>query len=185
MKFNKLALSAVIASACFASSAMAASEGTINFEGELVATTCDITVNGQPSPALVTLPTVSVSNLAAAGKTTGTTGFTIGLENCAGVTATNTAAAFFENGTTVDFNSYNLINTAPAATAATSVQLQLLDAQTGNKINIGNSDQIVNTTRFDISSGSTVLPYSVQYFATGATTPGLVTSAVNFSIDYQ
>lgn len=184
MKFNTFALSAVIASACFASSAMAA-DGTINFEGELVATTCDITVDGQPSPAMVTLPTVSVATLAAAGQTTGTTGFTIGLENCQGVTATNTAAAFFENGSTVDFNSYNLINTAAAATAATNVQLQLLDQQTGTKIKVGNSDQTVNTTRFDISSGSTVLPYSVEYYATGATTPGLVESAVNFSIDYQ
>lgn len=187
MKFNKALLSATIISVCFASSSMAESDGVINFEGELTANTCRVTVDGSStSPAIVTLPTVSIDTLKTAGATTGATGFKIGLSDCVGVTTTTTAAAFFENGSTVDTNTAQLLNTAPTATAAENVQLQLLDDSNAfTKINIGNQDQTANTTHLDLSSGTVTLPYSVRYYATGLTSPGLVQSQVNFSIDYQ
>ncbi|EIX9036621.1 fimbrial protein [Klebsiella oxytoca] len=186
MKVNTLLLSTAIASACFMSTAMAA-DGVINFEGKLVANTCDITIDGQASPATVTLPTVSVNTLANVGDTTGRTSFNIGLSNCQGVTSTTTAAAFYEAGATVDSTTFQLVNTAAAADAATNVQLQLLDGSDASysKINIGNQDQNTKTAQVALNNGAATLPYAVQYYATDAATPGQVSSQVNFSINYQ
>lgn len=162
-----------------------AADGTINFNGELVNQTCTIAVDGvvTPTAATVTLPTVSTSQLTAAGQRAGTTGFNIQLTNCVG--AATTAAAFFEAGSTVDPVSGNLRNTTGGAT---NVQLQLIDSgsATGAVIQAGNTNQRTQTTRNTIdASGAANMPYAVQYFATGATTPGTVVSSVTYSVDYQ
>ncbi|WP_241666519.1 fimbrial protein [Jejubacter calystegiae] len=185
MNIKKTLLAAALASGVFGTQALAA-DGTIYFEGKLTATTCDITVDGQASPATVVLPEVSTSLLQTLGETTADTGFSIELANCTGVTSTSTAAAFFENGSTVDTTTYNLLNTDEGVTdGATNVQLQLLDQQTEQPLQVGNTSQTTNTTRIDMSSGSASLPYTVRYYAMGATTPGTVKSQVNFSIDYE
>lgn len=183
MKFNATLFATALTSALLMSSAYAA-DGTINFEGELIDQTCDITVDGQTTPANVVLPTVSVNNLASAGKTTGRTGFNIELKNCTGATTVSTAAAFFENGATVDTTTFRLINTA-VTDAAGNVQLELLDAKNDAVINVGNQNQNTNSSFITVADNAAVLPYAVQYYALGATTPGAVTSQVNFSVNYQ
>lgn len=175
-----------IAAAAFGQTAHAA-DGTINFFGELVAQTCTIDVNGTvtPAAAMVMLPKVSTGKLASSGQTTGTTGFTIGLKNCAG--PAKSASAFFESGTTVDPATGNLKNTVAAGGGpATNVQLQLIDI-TGNKlIRAGDSIQHTATAKVTLdASGNANLPYAVQYYATGVTTAGKVASQVLYSIDYQ
>ncbi|MCS4270054.1 MULTISPECIES: fimbrial protein [Raoultella] len=182
MKLKSAMVSAAVTTALMASSALAV-DGTINFQGELVASTCDITVDGMASPATVVLPTVSAASLAAAGSTAGKTQFDIGLTNCQGVTSSTTAAAFFENGSTVHTSTFNLINTDTSG--ADNVQLQLLDATTSTAINVGNSNQKANTSRISADTPSVVLPYAVQYYSMGAATAGNVQSQVNFSIDYD
>ncbi|KHA72486.1 fimbrial protein [Pseudomonas fluorescens] len=160
-----------------------AADGTINFNGELVNQTCTIAVDGVVSPAVatVTLPTISTGLLTAAGQVEGQTGFNIQLTNCVG-TAT-TAAAFFNSGATVDPISGNLKNMTGSAN---NVQLQLVDQQGGAVIQAGNTNQIANTTRNTIDgTGAANMPYAVQYFATGATTPGTVVSSVTYNVDYQ
>lgn len=185
MNMKKTILAAALASGVMGTQALAA-DGTIYFEGKLTGTTCDITVDGQASPATVILPEVSTTLLQTAGSTKGDTGFSIELANCTGVTSTSTAAAFFENGSTVDSTTYNLLNTDEGmADGATNVQLQLLDKISDQPLQVGHSNQTTNTTRIDMSSGSASLPYTVRYYAMGATTPGTVKSQVNFSIDYE
>lgn len=185
MNIKKTLLAAALASGVFGAQALAV-DGTIYFEGKLTATTCDITVDGQASPATVVLPEVNTSLLQNVGDTTADMGFSIELANCTGVTSTSTAAAFFENGSTVDTTTYNLLNTDEGVTdGATNVQLQLLDQQTSQPLQVGNTSQTANTTRVDMSSGAASLPYTVRYYAMGATTPGTVKSQVNFSIDYE
>jgi major type 1 subunit fimbrin (pilin) len=160
-----------------------AADGTINFNGELVNQTCTIAVDGVVSPAIatVTLPTISTGLLTAAGQSEGRTGFNIQLSNCVG-TAT-TAAAFFNAGSTVDPVSGNLNNMTGTAT---NVQLQLVDQQGGAVIKAGSTGQITSTTRNTIDgTGAANMPYAVQYFATGATTPGTVVSSVTYNVDYQ
>ncbi|WP_434642559.1 fimbrial protein [Klebsiella sp. I138] len=184
MKMKNTLASVAVAAALMSSSALAA-DGTINFRGKLVANTCDITINDQASPGVVVLPTLAASTLATAGQTAGKTQFNIGLTNCEGMTSTSTAAAFFENGATVNTTTFNLINTDTSATGAENVQLQLLDATSDQAINIGNQNQRTNTSRIDASTASVVLPYAVQYYSLGTATAGDVTSQVNFSIDYE
>ena len=179
---------AIIATSIIAAAALAhtahAADGTIFFTGQLEAQTCTIDVNGTVTPAIatVTLPAVSTGLLATAGQTAGQTSFVIGLKNCAGTVTS--AAAFFENGSTVDLASGNL-KAATGAGAATNVQLQLVDASNGAVIKAGNASQNTGTTKVALdATGNAKLPYAVQYFATGATTAGTVNSSVTYSINY-
>ncbi|ALX92406.1 fimbrial protein [Serratia fonticola] len=163
--------------------AQAASTGTITFNGELTATTCDVVVDGQTADATVTLPTIGTNQLTAATQTAGDTGFVMALNNCAGTL--QTASAFFEAGSSVDLTTGRLKNLNGAG--ATGVSLQLLDANntTPTVINAGNQIQRTTAGYKDISSGSADLSYIVRYYAEAPTTAGLVDSNVVYSIQYQ
>ncbi|MBB1201006.1 type 1 fimbrial protein [Enterobacteriaceae bacterium 89] len=179
---KKLAIIASLA-AVFGSvnMAQAASTGTITFNGELTANTCDVVVDGKAADATVTLPTEGISLLNAATKTAGETGFVMALNNCAGTL--QTASAFFEAGASVDAVTGRLKNSGTAG----NVSLELLDASSPSRsvIAAGNSNQVTNTTFKDVSAGSANLPYAVRYYAEGATTAGTVVSNVVYSIQYK
>ncbi|PXW48748.1 major type 1 subunit fimbrin (pilin) [Klebsiella oxytoca] len=182
---KRLFLSTAIVS-CLVATGAQASDGQINFQGQLTDSTCQIAIDGSPSPALVVLPTLSVQALAAPGAVAGRTQFNIELSGCTGLVTTSTAAAYFENGASVDSTTNNLVNTTMSG--AGNVQLQLIDAQSNMKIDIGRSSQASSNTPTIIDgagTGTTILPYAVQYYALGATTAGPVTSDVSFSINYQ
>ena len=185
---KRLLLSTAVVS-CLVAVGAQASDGQINFQGELTDSTCQIAIDGSPSPATVVLPTLSVQALAAPGAVAGRTQFNIELSGCTGLVTTSTAAAYFENGASVDSTTNNLVNTTTSG--AGNVQLQLIDAQSNMKIDIGRSSQTSTNTPVVIpntagaSTGTTILPYAVQYYALGATTAGPVTSDVSFSINYQ
>ncbi|MCL2657330.1 MAG: type 1 fimbrial protein [Betaproteobacteria bacterium] len=183
MKKILLSLAAVGLSAVAAPAAHA-SDGTITFMGRLVDQTCTIKVNGVAGPTqTVILPAVSINLLQAATNTAGQTGFTIGLEGCTVVSGL--AHAFFESGPGVDPLSGNLIQMETTG-AATNIQLQLLDALSGQPIKAGDSGQSLDTTPVTIdAAGTATLPYAVQYYATGPTTPGFVTGQVTYSIFYE
>jgi major type 1 subunit fimbrin (pilin) len=170
--------------AATATSAAMASDGTINFNGELKAETCQVAVNGAAGSAgsTVTLPTISTASLAAQGQVAGQTGFSIQLSKCSA--ALKTASAFFEAGGSVDPASGNLKNLSGTATKA---QLQLVDASNGKAIKAGDTGQVASTSRISIDTTtlSADLPYAVQYYAQAATTPGTVISNVTYSINYQ
>jgi major type 1 subunit fimbrin (pilin) len=173
------ALLAVLSAASMG--AQAASTGTITFNGELTATTCDANVDGQGPDATVVLPTIGTNQLTAQGQTAGRTGFNIALSNCAGTL--QTASAFFEAGSSVDLPTGHLKNMTGDAT---NVSLQLREEGSNEAvIQAGNSNQTANATYYDISSGSADLPYAVEYFANGATTAGTVVSDVVYSIQYK
>ncbi|HDC4524625.1 fimbrial protein (plasmid) [Enterobacter kobei] len=162
--------------------AQAASNGTITFNGELTANTCDVAIDGQSADATVVLPTVGTNQLDTAAKTAGETGFMIGLNGCAGVL--NTASAFFEPGASVDSVTGRLKNMNGTAT---NVSLQLVDASSPSKtvIQAGSQNQVTATTYKDVSSGSVSLPYNVRYYAEGPASAGTVVSNVVYSIQYQ
>lgn len=162
--------------------AQAASTGTITFNGELTATTCEVMVDGQKADALVTLPTIGTNQLKEAGNTAGQTGFNMALSNCAGTL--KTASAYFESGSSVDLVTGRLKNMTGSAT---NVSLQLRDASSAsqNIIMAGNSNQTEDTTYISMASGSANLPYSVEYYAEGETEAGTVASNVIYSIQYK
>ena len=185
---KRLLLSTAVVS-CLVAAGAQASDGQINFQGKLTDSTCQIAIDGGTSPATVVLPTLSTQTLAVAGNTGGRTQFNIELSGCTGLVTTSTAAAYFEGGATVDSVTNNLVNTT--STGAGNVQLQLVDVQSDSAIKVGHNSQSSTNTQVAIpntagaSTGTTILPYAVQYYATGATTPGAVTSNVSFSINYQ
>ncbi|VUS46079.1 fimbrial protein [Klebsiella spallanzanii] len=185
---KRLLLSTAVVS-CLVAAGAQATDGQINFQGKLTDATCQIAVDGAASPATVVLPTLSTASLATAGTTGGRTQFNIELSGCTGLVTTSTAAAYFEGGATVDSVTNNLVNTT--SSGAGNVQLQLVDVQSDSAIKVGHNSQSSTNTQVVIpnttgaSTGTTILPYAVQYYATGATTPGVVTSNVNFSINYQ
>jgi len=176
----------VFASSVFALSVMstvshAASTGTITFTGKLDASTCDVSVDGQGENATVVLPTASTTLLKKSTDTTGRTGFNMELKNCTGTLTT--ASAFFEAGANVDTTTGRLKNTVVGG--AGLVSLQLLDGTNSKVIKAGDQSQIKDNTFISIASSSAVLPYAVQYYAEGATTPGEVSSSVVYSIQYK
>lgn len=178
---SKVRIFAVLLAAAATQSAFA-SDGTINFNGELVASTCTVNVNGTvgPTAATVTLPKVSAAQLKTAGAVAGQTGFNVTLSACTG-TSTK-AAAFFEAGAGVDPLTQNL----KVSGGATNVQLQLVDATNGNVIKAGDFSQATLTTKVTKNAtGNTILPYAVQYISTGVATAGLVNSTVTYSITYE
>ncbi|CAM3192817.1 fimbrial protein [Janthinobacterium lividum] len=180
MHFHTRILAVLLAAA--ATQSAYASDGTINFSGELLDSTCTVTVNGQvaPSAATVTLPKLSASMLKTASTVAGQTPFNITLSACSG--ATTTAAAFFEGGAGVDTLTSNVKNSG----TATFVELQLIDANNGSAIKAGDIGQVTGTTRITKNAtGNTVLPYAVQYVSTGVATAGTVLGTVTYSISYQ
>ncbi|MEE7533822.1 type 1 fimbrial protein [Klebsiella huaxiensis] len=164
------------------SAAQAASTGTITFNGLLTANTCDVSVDGKGPDATVILPTVGTNVLDVAGKTTGRTGFNMALTDCEG--SLKTASTFFQAGASVDPVTGRLKNMTGTAK---NVDLQLRDGSSSSQavINAGNSSQVLNTTYVDISSGSAVLPYMVEYYAKGATEAGTVVSSVVYNLQYK
>lgn len=170
------ALAAILGTAAFSAAAV---DGTITFNGKVNSNTCTVNAANGASFA-VTLPNIGASALGTtAGNVAGTTPFSIALTAC---TATGTVKAYFEPGSTINASGH-LNNTAAAGTAATGVDLQLLNnAQTAINLNTQ-----ANATTATIASNAATLNYYVQYYNTAAAAvgAGTVTSTVNYTIQYQ
>ncbi|MFC0226149.1 fimbrial protein [Serratia aquatilis] len=180
---KKLALVASLVAACGSTGlAQAASTGTITFNGELTASTCNVIVDGQNANATVTLPTVGINQLTSAAQTAGRTSFIMALTGCTGTL--KTASAFFDAGASVDTVTGRLKNMTGTAG---NVGLQLRDGSNASQavIQAGNQNQRANNTYLSVSSGSANLPYAVEYYANGPTTAGTVISSVVYSIQYK
>lgn len=161
-----------------------ASDGTITINGQITDTTCTIAVNGGSNDATVTLPTVSSSTLAEAGEKAGATPFRISLSNCSG-TALGTASTYFEPGAYVDSSTGRLNIDSTAADAAKNVQVELLNSDRNSIVAGASVTNGQNDIPVDISSGSGVLNYYAQYYATGKSEAGSVTTQVDYTMTYE
>ena len=158
-----------------------AADGTITINGLVTDKTCDI-VTPAGKDFTVTLPTVSKQTLAAAGNVAGRTPFQIKLANC----SEGKVATYFEPGATVDFNTGRLLN--QDATGAKNVNVQLLGSnnQVIPVLAAGANGAQANSQWVDVAkAGSADLNYYAEYYATGASTAGKVTTSVQYTIIYQ
>lgn len=172
---KKLLLVAAIA-ALAPMSAMAV-DGTINVTGQVTASTCKINNAVSPATIDVVLPTVSTTALNANGVTAGNKGFTIALSECGALTQ---ATTYFEQGATTLANG-NLKNNGTAA----NVQVRLLNGDL-TAINAAGASGAQNSSAVAINNtGSANLNYVAQYYATGQSTAGTVTTSVQFTMQYQ
>ncbi|MDD5411255.1 MAG: fimbrial protein [Methylobacter sp.] len=159
-----------------------ASDGTITFAGAVSGSTCTVVLNGSASSTgTVTLPTVSLSQLASAGATAGATHFTLDLSGCTNNSLVN---AFFESGAGVDPATGNLINTT--AGGATNVVVQLFPANNlTTQIKPGLTSQAKAPDVTGTSPFSGTLNYVAQYYALAAATAGAFSSPVTYSLTYN
>jgi major type 1 subunit fimbrin (pilin) len=167
------ALAAVIAAAGFAPSAQAASSGTINFTGKVLADTCTISVNGGSTVALPTVMTAAFGSTV--GTVAGTTPFSVALSGC----DTNTASAQMQfSGANIDSTTGNLKNTAASGS---NVQIQLLNSSDAAI----NASTQANAPSIAVTAGAGSTQLKAQYISTAtATSAGLVSSTVNFTLTY-
>jgi len=168
----------LLASSCtllFWAQAAQADFGQISFDGRVLAPTCQ--VNGGNGDLPVSLPEVNASLLARPGQTAGQTPFQLNLSNCSpGVTRVST---YFEPGATISPEGRLIVD----AGGSQNVQLELLnESQAPMDLAAAKGNQ--NSQQVAIVGGSATLRYTARYYSTGGTTPGLVTSRVQYSLDY-
>lgn len=157
-----------------------AADGTITINGLVTDKTCDIDTNSKD--LIVTLPTVSRQTLANSGDVAGRTPFQINLKDC----SEGKVATYFESGATVDFNTGRLINQATAGAQNVDVQLLGSNNQVIPVLAAGASGAQANSQWVDVvEGGSADLNYYAEYYATGASTAGEVTTNVQYTIIYQ
>ncbi|GAA5127423.1 fimbrial protein [Alloalcanivorax gelatiniphagus] len=178
--FRSMAAAALL---CAAGSAMAA-DGTITFTGKIIDQTCNITTPGG-ADFTVTLPTVAAATLASAGDVAGRTPFSINLSDC----AEGDVATYFEPGPSVDFETGRLVNQAAGNTVATNVQIQLLgeNNQFVPILAAGGDGAQQNSQWVTVPAGGggADLHYYAEYYATGQSGAGDVSSNVQYTIIYK
>ncbi|MGC2943460.1 fimbrial protein [Burkholderia ambifaria] len=181
---SKLLSLLVVSAGLAAASAAHASDGTITFTGNVMASTCKVDNGGNVA---VALPHVGANTLEASGSTAGRTPFTLSLQGCAtGAGNPTKVSAVFESGSNVDPTSGRLKLDAGTAEqpAAQNVQINVLnDAQ--KAIHLGamgdQGSQIIDIA----ADGSAKLNYFAEYYATGKAVAGAANSKVQYSLTYQ
>ncbi len=157
-----------------------AADGTITINGLVTDKTCDIDTNSKD--LIVTLPTVSRQTLANSGDVAGRTPFQINLKDC----SEGKVATYFEPGATVDFNTGRLINQATGGAQNVDVQLLGSNNQVIPVLAAGEGGAQANSQWVDVVDGGTAdMNYYAEYYATGASTAGEVTTNVQYTIIYQ
>jgi len=182
---NKTLLSATLVAAlgvvAFVPAAHAATaiDGTITINGQVVAATCTVAVNGGAANGAVTLKPAPTSSLAAAAATYGDMPFTVGVTGCDASLNGKTVTPYW-SGSNINANG-RLNNTG----TATNVNLQLLNSDDSTAITLNGAEGSQGTTGVAVNSGAATMTYYARYYATGAATAGLVSSTVNYTLIYQ
>ncbi|CAD5109399.1 fimbrial protein [Zestomonas carbonaria] len=163
---------------------IALAANTITFNGEVTDQTCQAVVNGSTDPTVV-LESVPASALnGGVGRTTGETTFTLQLTGCSAPSGADEHFTTLFQATNPT-GSGHLANTA--ASGATGVALQLLDAPAGNPVNLAGG-AAVEAGDIVLADGQTetTYDYAVQYVSEAATvTPGPVLSSVTYTLRYE
>ncbi|ENV9333497.1 TPA: fimbrial protein [Klebsiella aerogenes] len=177
--FKKNILAILTGSLLLSANAMAASDNTISFQGEVSDETCSVAINGNQTSPVVLLPTVSSTELAASGDTAGQATFDIGLTGCTGNTAAETKISTVFVGNQVTTNG-NLGNTGTAA----NVEVQILDTA-GKAINL--TDSFKGDGDLTLAAGETEASatYTAQYYANGKAAAGTVEATMQYAVSYQ
>jgi P pilus assembly protein, pilin FimA len=177
--FKKCYLAVFTGSLLVCANAMAVSDNTITFQGEVSDETCSVAINGNQSTPVVLLPTVSSTELASSGDTAGPVTFDIGLTGCTGDAANSTQISTVFVGNQVTTNG-NLGNTGTAS----NVEVQILDT-TGTEIDL--TDGFTGSGDLTLAAGETEASatYTAQYYAAGQSTAGTVEATMQYAVSYQ
>ena len=190
MKLRKLYLvmsaCAVVGMSGISAANASTDKGTIKFTGEVIASTCDVTVDSTGPTGTVTLDKASVTELSGVGMTALPKLFTIGVTGCTtGTGAPTSIGVYFAPGSGAPTDEGNLAN-EETGTSSTDVSLQLVDVKAGNKpINL-NANQNTGSKFVLDATGAGTLNYAVQYYS-NVVTPGVgkVTANAVYELYYN
>lgn len=185
-----LLTSAVAIAPLAAFAATNTSSGTITINGQIVTSTCQVSVNGSGASTTITLPTVDTGTLNAANSTAGWTALKIALTGCSAVTGLtkNTVLPNFELGANTDATNGYLKNAASGG--ATNVEIVLSNDQTltnSVKLNQASGSQNAGTAAPLTGTGSnpTYTYYAAYVSPAGGATAGAVSTSVQYDLVYQ
>jgi major type 1 subunit fimbrin (pilin) len=177
---HKLTLTlCAMALAAASTSVLAADEtqGTVTFNGELIAETC--TIASDSVNRIVDLPTLSTQTLNAPKLEAGSKGFDLNVEKCPeGITK---VAAHFEaiGSTGGDSATGNLVNKySGEKTAAGNVQVRLYNSDE-QQLKLGDTG-----TAADVTDGKATMRYYGGYYSTAPTTAGMVSAQARYTLAY-
>lgn len=154
----------------------------VTFQGEVTTQTCAASINGE-SNGTVLLPTVSASQLAAAGTTAGLTPFTISVSGCTSNPTNDLkiSTKFLGHNTTTSGNLGNVATNNPA----TNVSIQLTaDAAGTTPVQLNG---VTSVEGLVLSKGETATnhQFAAQYYAEDIVTPGAVKAVAEYTLSYQ
>lgn len=184
MKLKHLLLAGVAAGA--ANMAMATT-GTITFNGQVVADSCKVTVDGTTG-TVVTLPTVKTSDLSSDGAVAGKTPFTLYIKECGDAVVARGITLSLTDPNNFDGTNNNLLKNKLTSSQATNVGIQLADeSSSSTDINFNGNPNTRDITGANITNGEATLPLSASYKSTSVAgaTPGAVTSELTWTITYK
>jgi len=168
-------LCAACGSALLYAGLVQADHGEISFSGRVLAPTC--VVNGGDGNLPVTLPDVNATLLARPGQVAGQTPFQLQLTNCA--PGVSRVSAYFEPGPTISPEGRLIVD----AGGSRNVQVQLLNSSLA-PMDLSTAKGNQRSQAVQIVSGNATLNYHARYYSTGGTTAGLVSTRVQYSLDY-
>lgn len=168
---------------CVAQPAFAQSSGVITINGEIVDSTCTVSVNGAGASPTITLPTVDVDELAAANDNTGWTAINFQLADCTAIAGFTQVVPFLQPSSVASINptSGRLRNLTGTAT---NVEVGLSNVGgLGGAIDANATSGNQNISPLTITDNPLFTIYA-GYVATGAATPGTVDAQVAYTLDY-
>lgn len=159
-----------------------AQSGLLTFNGEVVTYTCTVSANGATgADATVALDKVAARSLAAAGTRAALKQFDVIVGSAAQPCAAAAVSARWKgDGATVNPMSGRLRN-APGVGMATGVEVSLLNDRQQD-IDVRDNR---NSQQVPISNGVGTLQYYGEYYGTGGLSEGLVSTRVEYELDYR
>jgi type 1 fimbria pilin len=138
---------------------------------QFVTPSCSVTTN----PVNVTLPTLMTTSFSGTGSTAGAVAFNIGLNCPSSASGLTLSVQLDYNGTASGIKGVLL----PTTNTSKGIGVQLLNGS-NQAVTFGTPAKIGKTT-----TGQMTIPYSAQYYQTGAITPGPLTASATFTLSYQ
>ncbi|MBS81748.1 fimbrial protein [Variovorax sp. Varisp41] len=157
------------------SQAAMASDGTINFQGEIIDATCSVAPSSQNKT--VQLGKIVSRAFTGIGTISTPVDFSIDLLDCKTDTLKNAQVTF---SGTADGDNLAIANSGQTVAAATGVSIQLKDS-TGNPIKLGTP-----SPKYILGNGTNSLQFKANYFATkDSVTVGPANGMAQFTVAYN
>ncbi|MDV0578821.1 fimbrial protein [Citrobacter braakii] len=186
----KTALTSSVLVALFAANAGAANvttpgagskaTATVNFTGDIVASTC--VVNTATTDKDITLPQVTNQLFGSAGSSTGDTSFKLQFTNCQGSTGGSSYVVVF-TGKNPGSNT-TLLEANRGSTPATDVGIEVDYAGQALDFSSGNNEVVLSPTG---ANGNAEITLVAKYQQIGTAVPaaGTITAAMNYTVIYK